>query len=699
MRRWRFLRPLFSSLAFQLRYGIAGLVGISVLVVAVVLIGLSAKVHFDETMVTQQARAEAVASNIEAYIYELQRKLGYLARVQGLTEMPIATQQALVEGLLRQNEAYEAVTIVDNRGQARLSRSAYGVELPAHAPAVKMAFSQSFSQGADFVGVVNLLPNVASAQGEVLPVILLAVPIRNQEDEIDGMLAACVNLRFLWSLIQQVQVGQTGYAYVLDNRNTVIAQPLGEQKSYYLQSIDKTVLAKILRDKSEPSLLVDKQDNSAVYRGLVGTFVFGAVSRVPGMNWVTVVEIPLAEVMGASYQLLMAMLVALGGAIAIASTTGFFFYRNLMQPLLHLTQAATVVSRGNLDVRVPISRYRELGLLGRSFNQMADQLKTVIHDLTEAQQSTQESLTQLKKAQTQLIQSEKLSSLGQMVAGIAHEVNNPLTFIHANLEHLHLYAQDLMGLVNLYQLDFYPNLSEDARCKIDQRLNEIDYEFLQEDFFKALKSMQVGTYRIQDIVVALRSFSRLDETSLKHADIHEGLESTLMILTSRLKATAKRPAIELVKSYSQLPNIACYPGQLNQVFFNILENAIDALDGSMASTSNGDGGYVRSQPINPNTSPTITLVTESNRETIKIVIANNGPSILPDAQQRIFDPFFTTKPVGQGTGLGMSISYQIVTETHQGSLECFSEPGQGVSFVITLPMSLLPSTNATSPVV
>jgi signal transduction histidine kinase len=280
-----------------------------------------------------------------------------------------------------------------------------------------------------------------------------------------------------------------------------------------------------------------------------------------------------------------------------------------------------------------------------------------------------------------------------MVAGIAHEVNNPLTFIHANVEHLHLYAQDLMGLVNLYQTDFYPSLSDDARSTIDQHLNKIDYEFLQADFFNALTSMQVGTRRIQDIVLALRNFSRLDETALKSANIHDGLESTLVILASRLKATANRSTIELIKTYGELPNIICYPGQLNQVFFNILENAIDALDGAMSAKLSADDRSrgVRSQLSDEAViAPIITISTEANRETIKIVIENNGPSIPVDGQQRIFDPFFTTKPVGKGTGLGLSISHQIITKTHQGTLECFSAPGQGVAFVITLPMDTSP---------
>lgn len=278
-------------------------------------------------------------------------------------------------------------------------------------------------------------------------------------------------------------------------------------------------------------------------------------------------------------------------------------------------------------------------------------------------------LRELQQAQIHLVQSEKMSGLGQLVAGVAHEINNPVNFIYGNLSHADEYIQDLMQLIQLYQ-NHYP----EPHPAIERALSLMDLEFLMEDLPHLLQSMRIGSERIQKIVASLRVFSRMDEAEMKAVDIHEGIDSTLMILQSRLKAKSDRPEIAIVKDYGELPKIECYAGQLNQVFMNILSNAIDALEETSLRQ--------------PNHRPCITISTHlSSQNQAVIKIADNGMGISHGMQQHLFDPFFTTKPIGKGTGLGLSISYQIVTERHRGTLECESELNKGCTFTITIPMT------------
>ena len=290
----------------------------------------------------------------------------------------------------------------------------------------------------------------------------------------------------------------------------------------------------------------------------------------------------------------------------------------------------------------------------------------------------------LQKTQMQLIQSEKMSSLGQLVAGVAHEINNPVNFICGNLVHAGQYVHNLLDLIHLYQHQF-----SELPVEIQEKAEEIDLEFVQEDLPKLFCSMQVGTDRIRNIVRSLRMFSRLDEAEQKLADLHEGLESTLIVLGSRLKVQADRAAIEVIRDYGELPLVECYPGQINQVFINILSNAIDALEESMAAWSQPDR-YVPTISIRTKFKPRCNAncdATELSCGSLIVEIADNGLGIPEEIQKCIFDPFFTTKPVGKGTGLGMSISYSIVVEQHQGKLICNSVPGKGTEFVIEIPVA------------
>jgi two-component system, NtrC family, sensor kinase len=372
--------------------------------------------------------------------------------------------------------------------------------------------------------------------------------------------------------------------------------------------------------------------------------------------------------------------------------------RAIARPIQTLNQVAQrSVQESNFNLQAPITTGDEIGTLSHSFNQLIysvkqllkqqqsanDQLELYNHTLEQkVEERTQELseknghlnqlLEELRRTQTQMVQSEKMSSLGQLVAGVAHEINNPVNFIHGNIAHVDEYTQDLLKLIEIYQQ--YCPTSPMLQTEIDK----IDLDFVVEDLPKILRSMKVGTERIREIVLSLRNFSRLDEAEFKAVDIHEGIDNTLMILWHRLKARAERPEIQVIKEYAQLPLVECYAGQLNQVFMNLLANAIDALEESNHARSFQDivkhpnSIHIKTQHIAPNR--------------ISIAISDNGRGIPEANQAHLFNPFFTTKPIGKGTGLGLSISYQIVVEKHCGKMTCNSQPGQGTTFVIEIPV-------------
>jgi signal transduction histidine kinase len=262
-----------------------------------------------------------------------------------------------------------------------------------------------------------------------------------------------------------------------------------------------------------------------------------------------------------------------------------------------------------------------------------------------------------------------------MVVGVVHEINGPVGFIYGNLTTARTYCQDLLRLIELYQ-QTYPNPTPE----IQHLAFEIDLDFLMEDWSKLIDSMQIGAERIHEIVRSLKIFSGLDASELKPVDIHEGIDNTLLILQHRLKPIDHTTGIEVIKAYGQLPKVFCYPGQLNQVFMNILINAIDALEEVRGNTETFKSEFL----------PTIWIRTEIlSTNHIALRIADNGSGIQENIKARIFDPFFTTKKVGEGTGLGLSISYQIVVEKHQGQIEVISELGKGTEVVITLPIKPL----------
>jgi signal transduction histidine kinase len=288
----------------------------------------------------------------------------------------------------------------------------------------------------------------------------------------------------------------------------------------------------------------------------------------------------------------------------------------------------------------------------------------------------------LQQNYTRLIQNEKMAALGQLVAGIAHEINNPVNFIAGNLVHAIEYSQNLLNLIRLYQ-QCYPDPEADIKTAIAQ----IELDFLTTDLPRLLTSMEVGTKRIEQIILSLRNFSRLDESEKKLVDIHEGIDSTLTILQSRLQNNQIGANINIIKEYSDLPQVECYAGLLNQVFMNILANAIDAIEESLVTCTERSRTISHSSLVRDKGKIFIrTQLTDENQVIIRI--SDNGPGIPENLQKQLFDPFFTTKPVGKGTGLGLSISYQIVVEKHGGHLQCISTFGKGTEFIIEIPIHL-----------
>ena len=520
-------------------------------------------------------------------------------------------------------------------------------------------------------------------------------PIYDSQNRLLGMIATDIHLLKLADFLRSLNFSQSGRVFLMERDGTLIASS-GTEKPFTivnqqirrLHAIDSSdpVIQNIARHFKTSEFASINQDTDFRLE-MEGKRHF--VHVLPwrdkyGLNWLMVVSVPENAFMTQINANTRTTIALCFGALVIGSVMGVFTSHWIVRPILRLNWASKAMASGNLAQTVETSTIQELNTLSNSFNQMAEQLHesfTVLEkSKEELEDRVEERTTELKNAlrelqrtQSQVIQSEKMSSLGQLVAGVAHEINNSVNFIHGNLTHVQQYTQDLLALVQLYeQYNAHP------AAEIKAVAEDIDLEFLQSDLPKMLSSMKVGTDRIRQIVLSLRNFSRMDEAEFKSVDIHEGIDSTLMILQHRLKAKPEQPEIEVIKDYGNVPLIECYAGQLNQVFMNILVNAIDALEESNALRT--------SQEIEDNPSRIRIRTSVINSTWVEVAIADNGVGISKEFQQRIFDPFFTTKPIGKGTGMGMSISYQIITEKHGGKLECFSTSGVGTEFIIQVPL-------------
>lgn len=436
-----------------------------------------------------------------------------------------------------------------------------------------------------------------------------------------GVLMGGIPINRVVEVISNLHQGKDSYAFALNSQGVPIAHPNTE----LIGTPEKA--AKSFLNSRNPRLveisqkMVAKRTNIELVQ-LDGKWSYVAYTPLREANWSVALIVP---------------------------------KENIESPLQALNLLAAVL--GGLLVVGLIGAWRQV--------QLYEQIRDRAFVSSQQAQQLSKTLKELQNTQAQLIHTEKMSSLGQLVAGVAHEINNPANFIHANLNHASVYSQDILDLLKLYQ-QTYPNPTPE----ISDRAQDLDIEFLAEDLPKLMASMQVGTKRIRQIVLSLRNFSRLDEADMKFVDINEGLDNTLMILNHRLTATPNQPEIHILKKYGDLPLVECYAGQLNQVFMNVLVNAIDAVEESFLLKNEGQ----------------IRIQTElTDEKQVIIQISDNGIGMSEEVKQRVFDYMFTTKPVGKGIGLGMAIAYQIVVDKHRGTIEIDSIPGCGTEFTICIP--------------
>ncbi len=547
------------------------------------------------------------------------------------------------------------------------------------------------------------------AVGEPALLSITAVqPIYDDRFNLLGVAGVDMYLGDITTFLKQLKVGQTGQTFVMERSGLLVASSTAEQPYTVDAQKAKNLLFAINSQnpltKATAQAIQDKfQGLNQIY--IAESFAFDwqggkqFVQVMPfqdqnGLDWLIVVVLPEADFMqqisANNRQTIYLCLLAL----VVTGAIGVFTSRWVVRPIDRLIIAARAMTRGELDQYVEVKEVREIQILAETFNEMAQQLQESFVALQENQVALQQSkdelevrvkertveltqtLVDLRQTQTQLIQTEKMSSLGQMVAGVAHEINNPVNFIYGNVTHAQEYSETIFKVLDVY-LKNYPQPTPE----IIEVLEESEIDYLRQDLPKILDSMKLGATRIRGIVRSLRTFSRLDESDMKEVDIHESLESTLLILQNRLKAKNDHPAILIIKEYGELPQVECYAGQLNQVFMNLLSNAIDALEERDHKLSDTQLAANPSQ-IRIQTS----LITNAqSKSSVQITIIDNAQGMPPAVRAKIFDPFYTTKEIGKGTGLGLAISYQIVVERHQGTLECHSQVGEGTEFVITIP--------------
>ena len=533
-----------------------------------------------------------------------------------------------------------------------------------------------------------------------------SMPFYSNKRQLLGVLSQDLELGFLSKKLSVQVMRDAGYFILVSAKGGLIAYPPNPQLVYPTDAKKVHDLKQFpgmnnyagLWQRIQDELKTGSNSGITQWQDTDGKREYWAYQRIPNNNWVLMAVVPEAVVLGPVIRF--TAIGALGSIIGVSIVLGLvvaMFVKRLNQRLQPIMDECNRLAETSAKSETLMSREDELGQLTISFYALLGQVTVNERKLRKEMLKSAQAFHALQQTQAQLIQTEKMSSLGQLVAGVAHEINNPINFIYGNLPHAVNYTKDLLTLIQMYDEKYADRDPEIAAYRED-----IDLDFLVSDLQKMLDSMSMGADRIREIVLSLRNFSRLDESEMKRVQIHDGIDSTLLILQNRLRASPGHPAIEVIKQYGDLPPVECYAGQLNQVFMNILSNAIDALDKYNQGRSESDatanpaaitiqtevmkeeGRGERGEELT-NEDPSL-LAPRSSPSSVIIRIRDNGSGISPEHQARLFDPFFTTKPIGKGTGLGLSISYQIIVEKHHGVLKCISAPGQGAEFWLEIPV-------------
>ena len=647
-------RPNILAIAYS-RLSLQGKISvpfISVFLLMWILVTLSVGYYFSQDLKQRQlAETRAIASLVLREFEQEQKELRLNATLLAENEV---VSRAVAEGntkrLLRNLSPFKSVfsfdliKVVDNNNTILTElrqRELFQLNMQDNLVISQVLNSVKLSS------LIATQPREQTGMTRSTPSVLVGTaPIKNDRQTIGGMV---VGRAISDRLLHQISEGIEGKYIAAFNQGKAIASTLPS--------------ADFAEWKTPPS-------EGISYLKIAGNSYLSNTAILSGLEDATlklVVLSPLAPLARSQQRLWLTIAGFSAVGIIVATAVGYWVAYTIARRVTMLMEATQKFASGNLKTRLVMTSRDEVGQLARRFNYMAEQLEEREQKINLQMEKLENTLQQLASTQAQMVH-EKMSSLGQMVAGIAHEINNPISFIYGNIDPAGEYLQDIRDIIELYQ-QYYP----EPVPEIATRLEEVELDYSLKDFENILRAMKQGADRIKAIVLEMRNFSRLDEAESKAVDLHEGIDSTLTIVRHRLRSGEDRPEIQVIKNYGKLPLVECYAGQLNQVFLHIINNAIDVL-----REASGDRH------------PTISIATVvcPDGQRVAISITDNGRGMNEQVLAKIFDPFFTTKPVGRGTGLGLAVSYQIVVKKHGGNLKCFSQLGRGTEFLIEIPIRL-----------